>query len=215
VVDRVRTSTLDAGVNAGIALGRSFMGVNFAYSRQGLNGSATIGDTQVGAGTDAAAEVSGDVVSTSIGGSFSHSFGQGALTATPMLSVSYDRTRTSGGLTLRDRTTPVGIDTTSEGVSITPALSVTRQFSDSFSLTGSAAFTAVTDGAASRLGRRLFGSSTVQTGQQDANATQWGTLGLSASIAPTARFSILPSIGTTVGRSTNEIFGGTTLAVSF
>lgn len=215
VVDQVHTSSLDATVNAGLALGQSYMGINFAYSRQGLSGNATLGSNLGGAKAGTAVDLSGDVVSTSIGGSFSRSFTKGSLTATPMLSVSYDRTRTSSGLSSNLLKAPVTIDKTSEGVSITPSIAVTRVFSNSFSLTGSAAFTAATNGAASRLGQRTQGSSTVQTGQQDEGATQWGTLGLAASINLFSKFTIQPSIGTTVGRSTDEVFGGTTLAVTF
>lgn len=209
VVDQVHTSSIDATLDAGVAFGRATLGANFAYSRQGLGGSATVNNYPA-----ATADVSGSVVSTSIGGSFGYSFGKGALTVTPMMSVSYDRTKTSGGLTFRDKTVPVGIDKTSEGASFTPSLAVTRVFSNSFSLTGSAAFTAATNGAASRLGQRFSGSSAVQTSQQAEGATQWGTLGLAATVNMSSKFSIQPSIGTTVGRSTDEVFGGLTLAVT-
>lgn len=210
VVDQVHTSSLDASVNAGLAMGQSYFGVNFAYSRQGLNGSASLANAAPGT----TADVSGAVVSTSIGGAFSHSFTKGALTATPMLSVSYDRTKTTGGLSIQNRAVPVALDKTSEGVSITPSLAVTRVFSNSFSLTASAAFTEATNGAASRLGQRLSGSGAVQTGQQGEGAAQWGTLGLGASINVFSKFTIQPSVGTTVGRSTDEVFGGLTLAVT-
>lgn len=214
VVDQVGTSSIDASVNAGVTLGRSYLGVNFAYSRQDLNGNATLGSNLSTVKAGSSVDLSGDIVSTSIGGSYSRTFGKGALTATPMLTVSYDRTKTSSGLSSKLLTTPVQFDKTSEGVSITPSLAVTRVISNSFSLTASAAFTEATNGAASRLGQRFSGSSAVQTGQQGEGATQWGTLGLAATINVFSKFTIQPSVGTTVGRSTDEVFGGLTLAVT-
>lgn len=215
VVERVSTSAFTGGLNFGLELGRSALELDLGYSRQGLTGNVTAGSGMSGVEAATPLQLTGSVVSTSLGGAFSHAFGGNRLTVTPRLALAYDRTRTSAALTAHGRTAPVGLERTSQGASFTPEIDASYAFSDKLTLSGSAAFTAATNGAASRLSTRPLTSGYAQTGQQQDSASQWGTLAVSAQFSPGHHIAIVPSIGTTVGRSTNEYFAGTSLAVTF
>lgn len=215
VVEVVGTSAFDAGVNLGYAFGKSALTLSFASSRQSLSANVTAGAGLSGISAGSLLQLSGSVVSTSLGGGLSHEFGKGPFTVTPLVNASWDRTRTSAALSLRNRATPLALAKSSTGVSVTPEIDLAYAFSNRFALTASGAFTAASNGAASRLGTRPQAASFVQTAQQDDGAAQWGSLALGARIMPFGRIVLTPGVGTTVGRSTNEVFGSLAIATSF
>ena len=215
VVETVGTSAFDGGLSLGLAFGKSALEFDFGYSRQGLSGNVTAGAGMTSVQANTTLELSGSVLSTSTGGSFSHSFGGDALTFTPKIAVGYDRTKNSVRLAAPNRALPISSNQSSNGVSVTPELDVICVVSKKLSFRGSLSFTATTNGAASRLVARPMGSGFVQTGQQSNGAAQWGSFSLSAKFSPFHNIAIIPSFGTTMGRSTNEFFGGAALGISF